>query len=333
LEFDGLPLIIGWELTLACDLRCSHCGSSAGLPRKDELTTRECLEICDQFPELLVQEVDFTGGEPLLRRDWAEIALHLKDLGISTNILTNGLDLDRETVLAMKEAGIGAVGISLDGLEQTHDRIRCREGSYRSVIRSLGLFDEVGLEYNVITTVNSLNIQELVPLYSVLRSVGARCWRLQPLIPSGRALASADLRMMDEWIVALGDFFRRWKSRSGMQLIYSHGLEYVDDTPWRGCPAGKITCGITSDGKIKGCLSLPDSLVEGDLRQRDLWDIWFDPGAFSYTRAATDRTLGENCISCDKGQECRGGCSSGSWAGTGQFHNDPFCFYRLHKMR
>ena len=58
MTFDSFPLFVNWELTLACNLRCRHCGSSAGKKRPDELTTDEALAICDQLPALLVQEVD-----------------------------------------------------------------------------------------------------------------------------------------------------------------------------------------------------------------------------------------------------------------------------------
>ena len=95
---EAFPLVVGWELTLTCNLRCLHCGSSAGLPRENELTTEEALSICDQFPDLLVQEVDFTGGEPLLRSDWKEIANRLIDQGINVSILTHGLDLTSEKI-------------------------------------------------------------------------------------------------------------------------------------------------------------------------------------------------------------------------------------------
>ena len=60
--FESFPYVIGWELTLACNLRCRHCASSAGSPRGQELTLEESLAICDQFPALLVNEVIFTGG-------------------------------------------------------------------------------------------------------------------------------------------------------------------------------------------------------------------------------------------------------------------------------
>ena len=85
--FEGFPFIVGWELTLACNLHCRHCGSSASQPRAGELTSEEALAICDQFPELIVQEVNFTGGEPLLRPDWYRIAAYLGELGIITKML------------------------------------------------------------------------------------------------------------------------------------------------------------------------------------------------------------------------------------------------------
>ena len=95
-----------------------------------------------------------------------------------------------------------------------------------------------------------------------------------------------------------------------------------------GCTAGLTTCGIMSDGKIKGCLSLPDNLVEGDLRTSDLWNIWFNPNAFAYTRKFAQTDMGPLCSRCLKWEQCRGGCSAMSYTSTGLFHNDPYCFYR-----
>ena len=90
-------------------------------------------------------------------------------------------------------------------------------------------------------------------------------------------------------------------------------------------------CSITSNGKVKGCLSLPDHLVEGDLRENDLWDIWFHPDAFAYTRNFSIEDLGQNCRSCPMGEQCKGGCSAMSYSYTGRFHNDPYCFYAFEQ--
>ncbi len=334
MNFEGFPFEIGWEITLACNLRCHHCASSAGIPRPRELTTREALEICDQFPALLVQEVDFTGGEPILRKDWHEIALHLLDLKIPVSMLTNGLALKQSHVDLMKDAEIRTVGISLDGLEQTHDTIRGYRGSYRKVIDGIRILKESGIRFIVITTVNSLNVAELPSIYEILRTLGVRCWRIQPMIPSGRVKKFRNFSSDNHWVGELARFIRTWKPkvREGeTRIVCGDGLEYLDDNiirkPWKGCSAGLTACDITSDGRVIGCLSMPENLFEGDLRRNSLWDIWFNSEAFAYTRQFSHEQLGSNCRGCDKAGECRGGCSSCSYAATGQFHNNPFCYY------
>lgn len=337
MDFEGFPLIVGWELTLACNMRCSHCGSSAGNPRQLELTTKESLDISDQFPELLVQEVNFTGGEPLLRPDWEDIAVHLRDLGIATKILTNGMVLGPDIVSRIKDAEISGVGISLDGLEQTHDRIRARTESFRDVLKGIEMVQRANIPLTVITTVNAININELPALFELLQSAGIKRWRVQPILPVGRVQNYSELELGEETYLRLEDFVRRWSPaarKAGMKLLYSDGLGYFEESDiyeglqWRGCSAGILACGITSDGKIKGCLSLPDELVEGDLRKNDLWDIWFHPDSFAYTRQFSAEKLGHNCKSCDRAEQCRGGCSAKSYGNTGRFHNDPYCVYR-----
>jgi radical SAM protein with 4Fe4S-binding SPASM domain len=338
-SFEGFPFIVGWELTLLCDLRCTHCGSSAGKARADELTTEEALKICEQLPALLVQEVDLTGGEPLLRPDWPVIAARLIELGIPTNVLTNGLHVGADKVARMREIGISGVGISLDGLEKTHDFTRDYKGSFSAVLQSIALMQRAGLPLNVITTVNALNLPELPEMFELLRSAGVRTWRLQPVIPMGRVQSHSELRLDSEAILQLGLLIRELKRGAGrddLAIICSDGLEYVDEQddggrPWQGCSAGIVSCGIMSNGKVKGCLSLPDEMVEGDLRERSLWDIWFHRDSFAYTRGFSREQLGANCVTCEKGEECKGGCSSNSYCATGRFHNDPFCFYKAHR--
>ena len=74
---------------------------------------------------------------------------------------------------------------------------------------------------------------------------------------------------------------------------------------------------------------MTDELVEGDVRKSDLWDIWFQPGAFAYNRGFDPSKLGPNCLSCEKANECLGGCSANLFAATHQFHNDPYCHFGI----
>lgn len=337
MKFEGFPLIIGWEVTLKCDLRCRHCGSAAGHPRENELTTKEALNICEQLPDLLVQEVDFTGGEPFLRPDLPVIANKLRELGIITSILTHGIGYSAEDIAQFKKAGISGVGISLDGLENTHDYIRRTKGAFASVMNTIQLLQNADLHFNVITTVNSRNIGELQALYEKLRLARVRKWRLQVVIPMGRVKESPELQISEAEFKQLGLFIQQQysnESHDSTEIICSDGLQYIipNNKPWLGCGAGIVTCGITADGKIKGCLSMPDELIEGDLRQNSLWEIWFNPNSFSYNRSFALSNLGMHCSSCEKWENCKGGCTSSSYATTGEFHNDPYCFHRVKNL-
>jgi len=337
--FEGFPLIVGWELTLACNLRCRHCGSSAAVPRRGELNLEECLAICEQLPALLVQEVDFTGGEPLLRPDWSRIATHLGELGIRTKLLTNGVTLGPETVAQLKDAGIAGVGVSIDGLEATHDYIRDRVGLFQHAVAGIERALNGGLPVSVITTVNGLNIDELPALFGLLRSLGVAAWQVQPIFPLGRGQAASGLHLSEQAYMQLGAFVREWSplsAETGTELMPGDSFGYFTEVdtrepPWRGCSAGLTACGITSDGKVKGCLSLPDELVEGDLRHDDLWDIWFHKDAFAYTRQFSIDKLGPVCQTCDMAEQCKGGCSAMSYACSHTFHNDPYCHYGMRR--
>lgn len=339
MSFESFPYIIGWELTLACNLRCRHCGSSAALPRANELTLSESLAICDQFPDLLVQEVNFTGGEPLLRPDWPRIVSYLEKIDIKAKILTNGLDVKSDALYQMRDAGIAGVGISLDGIKATHENIRGRINHFDNVIICIEKVLEVGLPLTIITTVNALNVDELPLIFELLRSSGVNKWQVQPIFPLGRAKKLAGLTLSEQEYMKLGSFIKNWWSRSedaDMEMLPGDSFGYftefdVRQPPWRGCPAGLVSCGITSDGRIKGCLSLPDDLIEGDLRENDLWDIWFNQDSFPYTRQFSIDKLGPFCQHCDRAEQCKGGCSAMSYGSTGKLNNDPYCFYSISR--
>jgi len=337
MPFEGFPHIVGWELTLACNLRCRHCASAAGPARPDELTTDEALALVDQFPALLVREVHFTGGEPLLRPDWWRIAERVRDRRIASRIVTNGSPLVPHVIERLRDVGIETVGISLDGLEATHDDVRQQPGLFRRVLTAIERVQEAGLAVGVITAVNAHNLAELPDLLRLLLSLEVGSWQLQPNLPQGRSQEATDLHLSPADYLALGAFFRNQRDQAleqGLRMVPADSLGYfteldLADPPWRGCPAGIYSVGITSDGRVKGCLTMPDDLVEGNLREADLWEIWFRENAFPYTRAFALDQMGPLCRDCTWAEQCRGGCTSMSKVCSGCVHNDPYCFYGL----
>src|SRR5712691_2389978 len=124
------PVYVVWELTLACDLKCQHCGSRAGKARPNELSTAECLDLVRQLARLGTREVTLIGGEAYLRKDWVEIIRAIRAAGMDCTLQTGGRNLTEERVRDAVEAGLQAGGVSVDGLAELHDRLRGVPGSF-----------------------------------------------------------------------------------------------------------------------------------------------------------------------------------------------------------
>ncbi len=344
-----------WELTLACNLRCQHCGSSAGKARPDELSLDECLTVADHLGEMGAELVTLSGGEPTLKPGWDKIARRLSDHGILTNMVTNGYYRGRTNVadIAQKaqDAGMCNVGISIDGPEAVHETIR-GAGTYAATMESIGTFARAGMRVGVLTTVNRLNFAQLELIRRTAIDAGATLWRLQIAKPMG------EMKSHDDWVITPAQFLElvprlaRLKRAGGIHLAVGDSIGYYGPHDnvlrgrgwrgraecWQGCQAGMHAIGIEADGSIKGCLSLQakwdgkDPFVEGNLRKTSLTELWYQPGVFGYNRDFDQDSLTGFCGSCRQAKMCRGGARCVSSSFLGHLNEDPYCFYRLESL-
>jgi radical SAM protein with 4Fe4S-binding SPASM domain len=337
-----------WELTLRCNLRCLHCGSRAGAPRGDELSDEETLHLVDQLADLGMRSCTLSGGEPLLRDNWPQIAERFVKRGVRVNMISNGLNASRETIRRMKDVGFANYGVSIDGSEASHDHVRGRPGSYKAAMQALENCQAEDFPAACVSHVNTRNYEELESLAETLCAAGVRDWQVQFGRPMGNLSDHLDLVCKPETVLdllpRLGKLFRKFESR--MRVYASDSLGYYSDDEelfrggrsiagvWSGCLAGVRVIGIEANGNIKGCLSMQtDQFVEGNIRTESLETIWTKPGNFRYTRGFTMAQLGPGCHECDLADVCRGGCSWTAWmegGRTGTFDN-PYCFYRQAK--
>src|SRR3989339_220234 len=154
-----------WEITLKCNARCIHCGSSAGDARDDELSTEEALNICDQLAEVGCKTVNLIGGELFLRPDWHEIIKRLIQGNVNVSIITNGIALTEDKIDFLADIGIKTLGISIDGgTSETNDHIRQVPGLFDKIFNTMEYVKEKKLDAVAITTLNKLNILELSQL-------------------------------------------------------------------------------------------------------------------------------------------------------------------------
>jgi radical SAM protein with 4Fe4S-binding SPASM domain len=341
------PRACVWELTLACNLRCKHCGSFAGSKRERELSLDENLKIADDLAVLGCRRVTLSGGEPTLHPDWDRIGKRLADHGIKVNLISNGWHWTAAHVERAKAAGLCGAAFSLDGLEREHDEFR-QPGSFARVVAAIDACVAGGLPVAVNTTVNRLNQHSLRELRDFIAARGAFSMQVQLATPSGNMGEHQEL-VIDPvdllWLVPELASLCRQNTRKFF-TVAADDLGYYgkpeqrlrDDGGelpfWLGCRAGCQVVGIESSGNVKGCLSLPSSMhgesrfVEGNLRDKSLADIWNAPDAFAYNRKTPDSRLTGFCRACRYRDFCRGGCT---W--TVYCHSksggegNPLCFY------
>lgn len=340
---DG-PRYVVWEITLRCDLGCKHCGSRAGHARADELSTEECLDVVRQLDELGVAEVTLIGGEAYLREDWDLIARAITDRGIRCGITTGGRGMDDDRVRRAVDAGISSISVSLDGLERTHDLQRGAKGSFRAALQACERIAKSPIRLATNTQINRLSMPELVALAELLHDVGSKAWQVQLTVPMGRAADRADLLLQPHDLLDLFPLLT-WIKREkltprGIRLFPGNNIGYfgpyepelryggASGTHWSSCGAGTACLGLESDGKLKGCPSLPtDRYTGGLVRETPVAELLgTEPIAHLGVRTRDD--LWGYCADCYYADVCRAGCS---WTGhvlMGRPGNNPYCIYR-----
>jgi MoaA/NifB/PqqE/SkfB family radical SAM enzyme len=169
--FPFKPRVVGWELTLRCNMRCVHCGSSAGAPRPDELSEAEGFGLIDGLVELGTEVLTLSGGEPLLHPSWHRYARRLVDAKVATYMITNGLLLE-ENIPKVLDSGLRRIGLSIDGMEAAHDLIRNQPGSFKAVLRAAEAAKKAGLSVGAVTHVSRANAKDLSEMYRKFTDAG-----------------------------------------------------------------------------------------------------------------------------------------------------------------
>jgi radical SAM protein with 4Fe4S-binding SPASM domain len=303
--------------------------------------------VAKELVALGCREAVVTGGEPLLRPAWRDVCRSLAGLGVDVSLVTNGTLLDGRTLAEARAAGVGVVGISIDGLEATHDRIRPRvapgsspwQETVAALERCAGVLPTVA-----ITQVNRLNLEELADLGRLLVGLGVKRWQVQLAIPVGRVRdLPGPFALEPEHLEQLATFLTRALRDPALPLIdvsdtigYCTGEDALfrgrrrdDGTTvpgvWLGCTAGLTAVAITYDGRVRGCSMMPPELDAGSLHEESLAIIWNDASRFSYTTEFHPERLRGRCAECKLGGLCRGGCTTMAFWSTGTVAENPYC--------
>ncbi len=334
-----------WEITRRCNLRCIHCESHCGEPSARELSCEQIEETARSLARLGCRHVHVTGGEPLLHPRWERICRDLARLDLRVSLITNGTLLDHERIERAIAAGVQAVGVSVDGLQATHDSIRLRPATGPSPFRLAMAAAEraqARLATVVITAVNRRNLAELPALRRALADIGVQRWQIQLVVPVGRALeiaepfviAPADLEQLLAFLAEARADGRPPHIDTSDNIGYfterELGVRGPDERPalWTGCQAGIRAVAITYDGRVRGCSILPPEFDAGDLHDEAIATIWGDAERFAYSTRFDVGKLAGPCGRCKVGPLCRAGCTTMAYWTTGSIYSNPFCLHR-----
>lgn len=349
------PRRVAWEITRRCDQPCTHCVNSSGKAIPGELLAVEAEDVCQQLIALGTREVALTGGEPYLRHD---VLLRIDQLtrgGVSVSMQTGGRMFDARRAERFRTAGLKLLGVSIDGLEATHDRLRGWQGSFSSAMETIRAARTEGLRVSVNTQINALTLPELPVLVERLEAAGVAVWQPSLTIAAGRASAHPE-RILQPWqVVPVMDLLAELRGARlsaaqarpespPMDIQINANLGYYGPHEaflrsrkgqlrhWQGCPAGRNMLFIEADGTVTGSPFLPRQPYEcGNVRHARLEQLWASP-RMRWTGATTLEELWGFCRGCYYAELCRGGEQLTGVMTLGPRGNNPFCYHRVTSL-
>lgn len=300
-----------FELTNRCNLQCKHCGSKCS--EKGEMLTVQ--DVCNSLNCLQGQKpmICLTGGEPLMHPDFFKIADLVNRMGFLWGMTTNATLIKQEQAKMIRKTGMSTVSVSLDGLEETHDRLRGSKGAWKRAVEGIKHLQDEGYNPQVTTVFHAGNINELDAIYDFLCELGIISWRPINVEPIGRACESSEMLLSAKDFQRLISYIRnkRFDPSCKMEVTFgcSHFLGFENERMVRDnyflCGSGILTASIRSNGDICGCLDIENrpELVQGNIRRDDFLDVW--QNRFSQFRV--DRTeKSEMCSNCTERFICAG---------------------------
>jgi Y-X(10)_GDL-associated radical SAM protein len=338
------PVHVVWEITLACDLKCLHCGSRAGHRRPSELSTEECLQVIDALAKLGTREITLIGGEAYLRKDWTQLIRAIRGHDIYCATQTGGRNLTPAKLQEAVDAGLNGVGVSLDGLAPLHDKLRNVPGSFDKASDTLRRAKAAGLAVSVNTQIGAATMPDLPALMDHIIELGATHWQIQLTVAMGNAVDNDEVLLQPyrelELMPLLARLYQEGLERGllmtiGNNIGYYGPYEHIwrgfgdDRVHWAGCGAGQTVMALEADGTVKGCPSLATvGFAGGNVRDMALEDIWRHSEGIHFGRLRSVDDLWGYCRGCYYNDVCRGGCTWTSHSLLGKPGNNPYCHYR-----
>ncbi|MCW4005000.1 MAG: radical SAM protein [Candidatus Bathyarchaeota archaeon] len=341
------PFLVVWDFTHKCNLRCKHCYSKSGAVEEQELSTEEAKDVVDQLADAGVTALAFSGGEPLSRQDFFEVAEHAVKRGLYVSVATNGTLLTKEMAKKLKASSIHYVEISIDGsTAATHDSFRGVPGAFDKAVQGLKNAVAEDLCACIATTATKNNLAEMPDIITLAEDLGVERFTYFNFIPTGRAKEHFDQDLSAEEREKLMRYLLNRMSKGCKTTILTTAPQLArvalqcqgpsgtgevtlsmahmqtakvskKAVPLAdfigGCGAGRLYCSLSPQGVVHPCVFFPVNV--GNLKKEKFIDIWLNSPLFNDLRDR--KNLKGACATCSYKYIC-GGCRARANA----YHND-----------
>ncbi|MCW8924386.1 MAG: heme d1 biosynthesis radical SAM protein NirJ [Gammaproteobacteria bacterium] len=346
------PVVI-WNLIRRCNLTCKHCyATSTDKDFPGELNTEQVFDVLDDLKSFGVPVLILSGGEPLMRPDIFEISHRAKDMGFYVGLSSNGTLISEDNIQDIVDVGYNYVGVSVDGMRETHDKFRRKQGSFDEAMNGIRLCHNAGIKVGLRFTLTQDNKQDFPQLLQLMDDEGIDKFYLSHLNYAGRGNKNRrdDLhhRMTREAMDLLfetclkdikagrkrefvtgnndadGVYMLLW-ARKNMPEHADH-LEHLLQQ-WGGNSSGVNISNIDNTGNVH-----PDTMwweyTIGSVKERPFSEIWMDTSDPLMAGLKLDqRPVEGRCASCEYIDICGGNTRTRAWQLTGNFWaEDPGCY-------
>jgi heme d1 biosynthesis radical SAM protein NirJ len=346
------PVVI-WNLIRRCNLACKHCyATSADIDFAGELSTDEVYSVMDDLQAFGVSVLILSGGEPLLRPDIFEISKRAKEMGFYVGLSSNGTLINDSNITDIEGIGYDYVGVSLDGMRDTHDRFRRKQGAFDDSIQGIRLCHEAGIKIGLRFTLTQDNATELPDLLQLMRDEDIDKFYLSHLNYAGRGNRNRtsdlhhqmtrnamDLMFATCWSDVQAGIKREFvtgnNDADGPYLLQWAAQHLPEHLPalrkqilrWGGNSSGVNIANIDNLGSVHPDTMWWDYSI-GNIRERPFSEIWQDTSdPLMAGLKAAKRPLEGRCASCRHLPICGGNSRTRAWQLTGNpWAEDPGCY-------
>jgi len=349
------PFLVVWNFTDACNLHCKHCyqGATSG-PSPDELTPVEALNAVDMMADAGVAYIALSGGEPLMRRDFFQVADRIRKREMGFSLATNGTLLSKETARRLKDADCLYVQVSIDGMRETHDGFRGAECFDRAV-RGIRNAVDADIAVGVAMAVTRHNFHEVGKVIDLSEELGVGIFMHYNFIPVGRGkdivdqdispdererlleMLASETQRRKITLLSTAPQYSRVCTRYDM-LSLSHFDVFGQQRGGRrklqflaefvgGCGAGRLYWALQPNGDLTPCVFIP--IKVGNIREDDFLEVWKNSDVLNRIR---DRAhFKGRCGTCPSRNIC-GGCRARAYSYFNDIQeSDPGCIRNMDR--